>query len=121
MNRMILLISLFSCINILIQTLFDDLIGIGHERPLSWKVFPSEKMFHLMNLRDFICILHKILIGLLFFLFRPEIRLWLYESMKKFQSNKKEIITPQMLDIRNELDDNYDEIDDGNIQFRADI
>jgi hypothetical protein len=121
MNRIILIISLFSCINILIQTLFDDIIGIGNNRPISIKDRSSQKMFYLMNLRDFICVIHKMLIGLLFFLFRPEIRLWLYESMKKFQSNKKEVITPQMLDIRSELDDNYDEIDDGNLHFRADI
>jgi len=121
MNRIILIISLFSCINILIQTLFDDIIGIESDQLINTKDFPSQKIVYLMNLRDFICIIHKILIGLLFFLFRPEIRLWLYESMKKFQSNKKEIITPQMLDIRSELDDNYDEIDDGNLHFRADI
>jgi hypothetical protein len=121
MNRITLIISLFSCINLLIQTLFDDIIGIGNERILNVKDVPSEKMFYLMNFRDLISLIHKILIGILFFVFRPEIRLWLYESMKKFQLNKKEIIIPQMLDIRNELDENYDEIDDGNLHFRADI
>jgi hypothetical protein len=121
MNRIILIIGLFSCINILIQTLFDDIIGIGNKRPINVDDSLSQKMFYLMNLRDFICIIHKIIIGILFFLFRPEIRLWLYESMKKFQTDKKEVVTPQMLDIRNELDENYDEIDDGNLRFRADI
>jgi len=121
MNRIILIIGLFSCINILIQTLFDDVIGIGNKRPINVDDSLSQKMFYLMNLRDFICIIHKIIIGILFFLFRPEIRLWLYESMKKFQTDKKEVVTPQMLDIRNELDENYDEIDDGNLRFRADI
>jgi hypothetical protein len=118
MNRIILFISLLSCVNILIQTLFDDIIGMGNERPLSIQDNLSKKLFYLMNLRDFICIIQKVLIGLAFFLFRPEIRLWFMESMKQFQSNKKEIVTPQTLEIRN---DTEDEIDDGNIQFRADI
>jgi hypothetical protein len=120
MNRIILFINLLSCINILIQTLFDDIIGIGNERPLKVQNIPSQKLFYLMNLRDYICIVQKVLIGLTFFLFRPEIRLWFMESMKKFQSNKKEPIIPQMLEIRNDSEENYDVIDDGNIQFRAD-
>jgi hypothetical protein len=74
-----------------------------------------------MNLRDFISVIDKLLIGLVFFLFRPEIRLWLYESIRKFQSTTKETLVPQMLDIRNELDDNCPETDDGNLHFRADI
>jgi hypothetical protein len=121
MNRIILLIGLLSCINILIQTLFDDIIGFGNERPLSKQNNPSQKLIYLMNLRDFVCIIQKILIGLAFFLFRPEIRLWFMESMKKFQPNKKEPITPQMLEIRSDSEENYDVIDDGNIQFRSDI
>lgn len=121
MNRILLIISLFSFLNILIQTLFDDIIGIGNDRPISIKDVPNETMIYLMNFRDLICIIHKILIGLVFFRFRPEIRLWLYESMKTFQTNKKETLTPQMLDIRNDLDENYDQIDDGNLHFRADI
>ncbi|CAF1273534.1 unnamed protein product [Adineta steineri] len=120
MNRIIFIISISSCFNLLLRTLFDDSIGIGDERPLDINVVPSKSVFYIMNLRDFISIIDKLLIGLLFFLFRPEIRLWLIESMKKFQSNKKETLSPQMLDIRNELDDNYNETDDGNLQFRAD-
>lgn len=41
--------------------------------------------------------------------------------MKKFQVAKKEVVSPQMLDIRNEIDDNFPETDDGNLQFRTDI
>jgi hypothetical protein len=120
MNRIIFIISLFSCFNLLIRTLFDDMIGIGDERPFKTKENPPGKMILIMNIRDFISVIHKILIGLLFFLFRPEIRLWLYESMRKFQLNKKENVAPQMLDIRTELDDNYHETDDGNLHFRTD-
>jgi hypothetical protein len=121
MNKIILIISLLTCINLLILTLFDDIIGIGNDRPLGTQEIPSAKIFYIMNIRDLISIIHKLLIGLLFFVFRPEIRLWLYETMKKFQSNKKDIVAPQMLDIQSELDDNYRETDDGNIQFRTDI
>ena len=121
MNRIILFIHFFTCINLLIQTLLDDIVGMGNERPLKVQETPAQKLFYLMNLRDYIGVVQKLFIGLAFFLFRPEIRLWFMESMKKFQSNRKEPITPQMLEIRNDAEENYDVIDDGNIQFRADI
>ncbi|CAF4673769.1 unnamed protein product [Rotaria sp. Silwood1] len=121
MNRIILIISYSSCINLLISTLFDDLIGIN-DNEIKYTIDQSaETVLFLMNLRDFISIIDKILIGLLFFLFRPEIRLWLYESMKKFQLNKNEPVIPQMLDIRNVIDDNYHETDDGNLHPPTDI
>ena len=121
MNRIVLFIVLLSCIDIIFQTVFDDIVGFGNERPLSKETNPSQKLICLMNLRDSICIIQKVFIGLAFFLFRPEIRLWFMESMKKFQPNKKEVVTPQMLEIRNDSEENYDTIDDGNIQFRSDI
>ena len=120
MNRIVLFIGALSCMNVLIQTLFDDIVGIGNERPLKTMDNPSQKLYYLMNFRDWIGVMQKILIGLAFFLYRPEIRLWFMESMSKFRTNKKELVTPQMLDIRNDLEENYDQIDDGNLQFRTD-
>ncbi|CAF0738861.1 unnamed protein product [Rotaria sordida] len=121
MNRIILIISFSTCINLLISTLFDDIIGIGDKKILDTLDGSSITTIFLMNLRDFISIIDKILIGLLFFLFRPEIRLWLYESMKKFQLNKNETIIPQRLEIHNVIDDNYYETDDGQLHPPADI
>jgi hypothetical protein len=121
MNKIILTISLFSCIHLLLSALFDDIVGIGDDRPLNATNTYSKNIYYVMNLRDFISIIDKLLIGLVFFLFRPEIRLWLYESIRKFQLAPKETIVPQMLDIRSELDDNSPETDDGNLHFRADI
>ncbi|CAF2495613.1 unnamed protein product [Rotaria sp. Silwood2] len=121
MNRIIVIISFSACINLLISTLFDDIIGIGDNDVSTELDESSGTMLLLMNMRDFISIIDKILIGLLFFLFRPEIRLWLCESMKKFQLSKNETVIPQMLDIRSVIDDNYNETDDGNIHLPADV
>lgn len=120
MNKIILIIGLSSCASLFIQTLFDDILGIKSKSVADRTNNSLRDIFFFMNLRDFISIIDKILIGLVFFLFRPEIRLWILESMKKFQSNKNEAVTPQMLDIRTELDDNFNETDDGNIHFPAD-
>ncbi|CAF1206586.1 unnamed protein product [Adineta ricciae] len=120
MNRIILIINVFSCVNLLIRTLFDDLIGVAGKRSSNDDVPLSSKIIYTMNLRDFISIFVNLLIGLVFFVFRPEIRAWLYESMKRFQGNVNVTVTPQRLDIRNELDDNFPETDDGNLHFRSD-
>ncbi|CAF3338433.1 unnamed protein product [Rotaria socialis] len=120
MNKIVLIISLSSYIDLLIRTLFDDIVGVKNQSISNKIDESSRKLFFSMNLRDSISIVDKIIIGLVFFLFRPEIRLWLMESVKKFQSNKNEIMIPQMLDIRSELDDNYHETDDANIHFPAD-
>lgn len=121
MNQMILLISLFSCINIVIQTLFDDVIGINSEQLMTIEDNPPMKLFYWMNFRDWFGMIEKICIGIVFFLFRPEIRQWLKESFEAFRSNPKEVLTPQRLDIRNESEENYDESNEGNLQFRADM
>lgn len=120
MNRMVLIINVFSCVNLLIRTLFDDLIGVGDKPSSDGGQSLSNKMIYIMNLRDFISIFVNLLIGLVFFVFRPEIRAWLYESMKRFQGNINVPVTPQRLDIRNELDDNFPETDDGDLHFRSD-
>lgn len=117
MNRMAIVIGLASCLNLLISTLLDDMLGVGNERPVRTENV-SVNLFRLMNFRDIVAIFHKSIIGIVFFLFRPEIRSWLADTRRKFQAEKKETVTPQMLEIRNELDDAY-ETDDGNIQFRT--
>ena len=92
------------------------MVGVGDERPLSPVDMISNTTFYTMNLRDFISVVHKVIIGLLFFVCRPEIRQWLSESIRRFQTEKKEAMVPQMLDVRSELDD----ADDGDLQFRTD-
>ena len=121
MNQMILFISFFSCVNILFETLFNDVIGINSQRLSTMDDSPSEKFFYLMNFRDWFGMMEKICIGLAFFIFRPEIRQWMKESIETFRSNPKEVLTPQRLDIRSEADEIYDDTSDGNLQFRADI
>ena len=116
MNRMIAVISMTSGVNLVIATLFDDMIGIGDERPMNTVDTISTTNLYLMNLRDLISIVHKLILGVLFFVYRPEIRLWLWESIQRFQEEKKEALVPQMLDVRSELDDG----DDGDLQFRTD-
>ncbi|CAM4773686.1 unnamed protein product [Rotaria magnacalcarata] len=120
MNKIVLIISLSSYIDLLIRTLFDDIVGVNNQIISKQLDESSGKQIFSMNLRDSVSIINKIIIGLSFFLFRPEIRLWLMESIKKFRSNKNEIMIPQMLDIRNELDDTYHETDDANIHFPTD-
>jgi hypothetical protein len=121
MNRLIFLISSISCLNLLSATLFDDVIGIGDRRALYFSLDVSSMNFYLMNLRDFLSVIHKTIIGLVFFLFRPEIRLWLCESMQRFQVQNKKPIKAQALDTHNVLDDAYHEPDDDEpIQFRTD-
>ena len=117
MNRLIFVMSAASCVNLLIGTLFEDTIGVGEDRPIDTDDPVKPKIHQQMNLRDFVSIVHKLLVGSAFYLFRPEIRQWLCETRKRFQGNQKEVIAPQMLDIRNEADD---ELDDGNLQFRTD-
>ena len=121
MNQMILLISLMSCMNIVIQTLFDDVIGINGKLLMTNENNTPLKLFYWMNFRDWFGMIEKICIGVVFFLFRPEIRQWLKESMDAFRSNPKEVLTPQRLDIRNESEEIYDETNEGNLQFRADM
>ena len=116
MNRLVFVMSAASCVNLLISTLFEDTIGIGEDRPINMEDSFKPRTYQQMNLRDFVSIVHKLLIGSAFYLFRPELRLWLGETSKRFRSSEKEVIAPQMLDIRNEADD---ELDDGNLQFRT--
>ena len=115
MNIIILIISLSSCINLLTGTLLDDMIGIGRNEPTKQIDVTSKQTYILMNSRDFISIVHKLIIGILFFVCRPEIRRWLYKS---FQMKQKNVIIPQMLHIRTE---HHDETDDGNLHFRSNI
>ena len=61
MNKIILIISLSSCINLIIQTLFDDTVGIGDKDSSDVGDKSTDKMFHFMNLRDFISIIEEFL------------------------------------------------------------
>ena len=116
MNRMIVVVSLVTGLNLVIGTILDDHLGLNVEKLVTDVQFiPAELSFR-MNFRDFLSILHKFIIGLVFLLFRPEIRLWFVDSLNKFRVENKEMLTPQMLQI----DDGFNENDlEGNIQFRT--
>lgn len=121
MNRIVLTLSVCSAINVVIRTLLDHVIGLHSEQISVDNSTLPRKLIKQMNLRDAISLLYVLVVGVLFFLFRPEIRQWLGESAQRFQAARKEVVSPQTLEIRGELDDRFAENDDGDLHFRADI
>jgi len=121
MNRLVLIIIILSCLNLIIQTLLDDIIGIGNDGIID-QVLPSTKQVYFMNIRDVISFLHKCFLGLVFFVFRPEIRSWLCDSFRRFRNNQKDALTPQRLELENGFDELniHDQINDDTIQIRTD-
>ena len=120
MNRMIVVVSLLTCFNLFIGNLFDDHLSLGIGQVVNDAPLIPISLSYRMNFRDLVSILHKLIIGLVFFVFRPEIRSWLSDSIGRFRAANKETVMPQMLEIRSEIDDGFNENDpDGNIQFRT--
>ncbi|CAF0756994.1 unnamed protein product [Didymodactylos carnosus] len=119
-NNATFFLTISTCVCLFIFTIFNDYIGIGQSLIASQNV--SNKRFNIMNVRDFIIVIHKVIIGSTLFLTRRELRTWFYDYFIKCQFLHEGTIhqQPQIFDIKKDIqdDDYHDSIVEANSSNR---